>query len=355
MIALIFIAILALLILAHEFGHFIVAKISGIAVEEFAFGFPPRLISKKYKDTLYSINLIPLGGYVKLLGEESESGDHRSFSKKPVWKRFSVVIAGVIMNILLAAILFSIGFKIGMSPITLDPSTLGGVQKPYIIITNVLDNTAASKAKLKAGDKIESITINGENFSIQTPEQVQELTALYKGKNIILNLSQDGKNIQKNITLGEGEIPLGVGLARSAIVKLSISESIKVAFTETFNIIGAIGKFMGNLFVNLFGKGVIPPDVAGPVGIYTLTAEASRLGLSFVLQLTALLSINLAVLNILPIPALDGGRAVFIILEGIFRKKIIRQNVETIIHTIGFILLLVLLLAITVRDIIRLN
>ena len=350
----VFILIIGLLVLVHETGHFIVARIFGITVEEFAIGFPPRLFTFKKKGTLYSINLIPLGGYVKLLGESGESKDHRAFVNKPAGKRLLVIVAGVIMNILLAIVLFSIGYQIGMTPMQLDPKTLGGDHKPIIIVANVVADSPAKIAGLESGDKILEINSNdnSEKNNISSVSQVQETTKKYKGSKVEIVIERDRTTKIIVASLDNSSTPLGVALVETATVKLGFLASIKAAFSETARAAGLIFVFV---IKNFIVHGEVAKEIAGPVGIYSLTSQAIKLGFSFIIQLTAILSVNLAVLNILPFPALDGGRGLFILLEGIFKKKVIRDQVEATIHTIGFILLILALLALTVKDIIKLQ
>jgi regulator of sigma E protease len=355
MIPLVFIIVLSLLIFVHELGHFVIAKLSGIKVEEFAFGFPPRLVSIKKGETNYSINLIPIGGYVKMLGEDGKSKDPRAFGSKSVGSRLLVVIAGVSMNIILAVILIAIGFNIGMSPLQSKPSDLGGQSKTSILITAVLKNSPAQKANLTEGDKVLALIDENKTTKINSVADLQQITKKDGGQSVELNIIRKGQNLTVPVELGSGETPLGVGLVEDTVVKLPFWQAIKAGFIETGKSIVAIVMFIVSLIAGLFhGNAKLGEAVGGPVAVYSFTSEAVKLGLTYVIQLTALLSINLAILNILPIPALDGGRGLFIILEGIFGKKLVNENTEGVIHTIGFIILVILLLAISVRDVIRL-
>lgn len=351
MTILIFIIVLGVLILFHELGHFIVAQLVGIKVEEFAFGFPPRLLSFKRRGTHYSINLIPLGGYVKLLGEQGESTSHKAFVNKSVTQRLLVIVAGVVMNVILAIILLTIGYRLGMTPLQLNPTALGGQQSAYILIAGTIDKSPAQIAGLAPGDQITSVN----NQIITSVTVLQDLTKQAAGKAIDITIKRNRQDIKYTLTLGKGDVPLGVELVEATKVKLGFKAALVAATKETWLGIEAIAMFVLNLFKNIFVISKVSESVSGPVGIYSLTAQATKLGLTFVLQLTALLSLNLAVLNIVPFPALDGGRALFIALEGIFRRKLVRENVENIIHTIGFVILIALILAITIRDIIRLH
>lgn len=355
MIPLVFIVVLSLLIFVHELGHFVVAKLSGVKVEEFAFGFPPRLISVKRGETNYSINLIPIGGYVKMLGEDGGTEDPRAFSSKSVGKRLAVVVAGVTMNIILAVILITIGFSIGMSPLQSTPSQLGGQQKSITLIAGVEKNSPASRAGLELGDKVQSVKIGEQEDTINSIKDLQLITQNNKGQEIIINLQREAKDLSLRVELGNDKTPLGVGLVEDTTVKLPILKAFRAGIIETGKSIVAIVMFVVALIGGLFhGGSKIGNEVGGPVAVYSFTSEAVKLGFAYVLQLTALLSINLAVLNILPIPALDGGRGLFILLEGIFGKKVINQDTEGIVHAIGFVILIILIIVISIHDVMRL-
>lgn len=354
LIPIIFIVVLSLLILIHEFGHFITAKLSGIKVEEFALGFPPRVYSIKRGETNYSINLIPIGGYVKMLGEDGESQDPRAFSSQSVLKRLGVVVAGVVMNIILAIVLITIGFSIGMSPLQSSPKDLGGSEKNLILITEIIKDSPAQNAGLKAGDKVISVTDGAGENQIKSVKDLQNITKKDAGQTVDLRVTRDNQDRIIKVNLGTGKATLGVGLVQDTSVKLPFIKAVKAAFIETGKSIVAIVMFVVALIAGLFrGSDNIGSQVGGPVAVYSFTSEAVKLGISYVIQLSALLSINLAIINILPIPALDGGRGLFILLEGIFGKKVIKANTEGIIHAIGFGLLIILLAVITVHDILR--
>lgn len=351
MTIIIFIIILAVLILIHEFGHFIVARLVGIEVEEFAIGFPPRLVSKKIKGTTYSINLIPLGGYVKLLGENGGSTSHRAFINKPVIPRLAVIVAGVTMNIILAIIIFTIGYMIGMAPLQLDAHSLGGAQSTTVFVAGTLNNSPAQRAGLASGDSIFSLDME----VMGSVAAIQAFTKKHQGETIDITIVRGGVKTDKTITLATGDAPLGIQLVESTNIKLPFIKALSAGLQETWLGITTIVVFVVNLVKNIFVSGTVAQEVSGPVGIYTLTAQATKLGFTYLLSLVALLSINLAVLNIVPFPALDGGRALFIALEGVLRRKVVREQVEAIIHTVGFVLLIILILAITARDIVRLQ
>lgn len=352
----IFIIVLAVLIFVHELGHFLAARKNGVRVEEFGLGFPPRIFGIKKGETVYSLNMIPLGGFVKIFGEEGEGkGDSRSFVSKKIWRRTIILLAGVSMNVLLAAAIISLGFGIGLPEIIDDNQNVGGAQ---VQITQVTPNSPAQTAGIKTGDVLVKIVGQGELNDISRVSAVQNFISENKGKEIIVSL-QRGNDIREvkilaRVSPPSNEGPLGVGLAR--VVKvfypwyLAIYEGIKTTFILIFTIV--VG--LGYLLWQLVSQGRAPgAEVAGPVGIFNLTGQAAQLGFIYLLQLTALLSVNLAIINALPFPALDGGRVLFLIIEKI-KGSPVSEKIEKAIHSAGFALLILLMALITVRDVIKL-
>ena len=345
----VFIVIIVLLVLVHEAGHFIVAKLCGVKVKEFAFGFPPRIYSFTKNGTRYSINLFPLGGYVSLLGEDEAVQEKGSYYSAKIWQKIAIVVTGVLMNFVLAIVAIAIGYQVGMTPLVPDPSTMGGQKTSQVMIVEVMPNSAASSAGLESGN-----ILNG--FS--SPEELSNFTNSNASKDVQLSVSSGSGTRKLDLKLGSSKAPLGVGVISITKVKLPFFESIWAAIIE-------VGKTIAMFFVILFAilkslfttgsAGDAGAGVVGPVGIYNFTAQALKIGWIYILQLVAILSINLGIINIMPFPALDGGKIIFLGLEGIFRKKIIRQEVENIIHMIGFALLILLILFVTLRDVIRFN
>ncbi|MEW6407205.1 MAG: RIP metalloprotease RseP [Patescibacteria group bacterium] len=345
----VFLIILGLLIFVHEFGHFISAKKAGIKVEEFGFGFPPRLFGIKRGETIYSINWIPLGGFVKIYGEDGKGKeDKKSFASRHIWQRAIILTAGVAMNFVLAALLLSIGFKLGL------PQVLEGDEKNIkevkIQLTQIVKNSPADRAGLKVGDEI--IALNGKQ--IENIEEFQKLTKKKAGKEIILQIKRLDERNEIKITPRrhppENEGALGVALAKTAIISYPWYEALWRGITMTFSITILIIVTFYEIIKNLILGQPLAAELAGPVGIAVLTHQATKMGFVYVLQFTALLSINLAIINILPFPALDGGRLLFLAIEKI-RKKPVDQKIENLIHTIGFALLILLMVFVTFRDV----
>ena len=346
----VFIIILGLLIFVHELGHFLAAKYTGVKVEEFAFGFPPRLLSKVHKGTRYSINAIPLGGYVKLFGEEEELKKPGSFYAKPVGIRITIVVCGVIMNFILAIILMTIGFSVGMTPLVSDPAQMSGQKSSKVMVVYVEPDSPAQKASIDNGTIL-------SGFSSAT--DLQDFTRSHLDQDVSLATEKNGTQKEKKIKLStDKEAPLGVGVVSITKVKQPVFQAFWTSIKETGKVVATLFVFLWDILKSLFTTGKTGPageGLTGPVGIFNFTSAAIKIGWIYVLQLVIILSINLGIINILPFPALDGGKVLFLALEGIFRKKVIRQEVENIIHLVGFAILILLIIAITYRDIIHLR
>lgn len=363
----IFIVILGILVLAHEFGHFIAARKSGMKVEEFGFGFPPRAFGVRFLEngkkewvwgnkevlgekTIYSINWLPLGGFVKIKGENGEAEtESDSFMAKSAWKKTIVLAAGVIMNIILAAALLSVGYMVGLPQTTEDIGDGTVVKDMRIAIMEVAAGKPAAQAGLKTGDEIIAV---GE---LRNPRvtAMQEYVDKNRDKEIVFTIARGKETLEKKITptlnaeTGKGGI--GVAIAEVGMVKYPWYKAIYHGVLATWAYLVAIVLAFWHLITGLFvGKGA-GGAVAGPVGIAVMTGQVARLGLAYLLQFTAMLSLNLAVLNILPIPALDGGRILFTWLGKIFKKPMF-MKFEQAAHTIGFLALMLLVVVVTAKD-----
>jgi len=349
---LIFILILGLLVFVHELGHFLSAKKSGMRVEEFGFGFPPRLFRVKRGETTYSINLIPLGGFVKIAGEDGEAReDPGSFTAKSYGRRGFVLVAGVAMNVLLAASLFSLGYKIG-APQIIDDQTQGNVKNPKVQILEITPDSPAEAAGFQIGDILRGI--NGQNVS--EVAETQKAIAASAGEEADF-IVQRGKELlslkampRSEFPAGDG--PLGVGLVKTAIISYSWPRAIKEGFLDTAYALKLITTTFYHLLANMIISGKIAADLSGPVGVAVMTSRASQMGFIYLLQFTGLLSVNLAIINILPIPALDGGRLLFLAIESI-RRRPLNRKVEQWVNTAGFAVLIILMLLVTFRDVSR--
>ncbi len=336
-----FLGILALLILAHELGHFITAKSSGIKVEEFGIGFPPRLLKVRRGETLYSLNLLPLGGFVKMSGEEDPKAP-RSLASKSVPTRLLVLSAGSLMNALLPILLFSITFMIPHE-----------VVREEVWVKEVAPNSPAAMVGIQPGDVILKI----DNHPIQNLSDLQRNITLNLGAEISIQIQRDNSPPEMvrvvprwNPPPGQGAIGIMVGLANPHLVTESYSfwRSIPLGARTTLESFILIKNEVTGWFIR--GQ---TPQLAGPVGIAQVTGEVAKAGIIPLIWFAAFLSINLAIINIFPLPALDGGRVMFVLLEVIRRGKRIRPGREALIHLIGFVVLISLILLVTYFDITR--
>jgi len=348
----VFIFVLGLFIFVHELGHFIAAKKAGIKVEEFALGFPPRLWSKKLGETVYAINAVPLGGYVKLYGEEGKhTTDPKAFYSKPLFSRFWVIVAGVLMNILLGWFLFAVGFSFGFPATVTAPENIPGAKiTSEIVVSEALPNSPASQAKISRGDII--IGTGGQKFS--QPDQLSNFTKKHQGQEVVFQIKAYGITHDVSVKLSrDAKAPLGVSILDSEKIQVPFWRAPILAIKEVGSLIALIAKALAGFFATLFTTGKAQEGVVtGPVGIWFIMKTATKLGLPYIAQLAALININLAIVNILPFPALDGGRLIFFAIETI-RKKRVTPRIENIVHTIGFAVLIALMLLITFNDIIK--
>ena len=354
--AIVFIIILAVLIFVHELGHFLVAKKFGIKVEEFGFGFPPRIWGIKKGETVYSINWIPFGGFVKIFGEDGgDRKDKRSFISKKIWQRASVLLAGAAMNVVLAVLLLSLGFMIGL-PWSIDDSE--NIIGAKVQITQIALGSPAESAGLKAGDIILGASSQtGKLGSLEKVVDFQDFIEKNKGQEVLLDLKR-GQDILTfklipRVSPPVNEGAMGVGLARVSEVVFPWYRAIWEGFITTFNLIWLTLSSLGALIWQLFSHGRVAGEVTGPVGIYSITGQAAQMGFIYLLQLAALLSINLAVINVFPFPALDGGRVLFLLIEKI-KGSPVSEQVEKTIHSAGFVFLILLMVVVAFKDIVKL-
>ena len=373
---LIFIAVLAVLVLSHEFGHFIVARLSGMKVEEFGFGFPPRLCGVRRRSdgkrqiiwgnknvvaaeneasagfgTIYSFNWLPLGGFVKIKGEDGAGmHDSDSFSAKRWWQQSLVLAAGVVMNIVVAIILTSVGFGIGL-PQSVDTwSDVSTIADRHIEIMDVLPGKPAALAGLEANDQIVSVgTLNNPRL-----HELQNFVDQHKNEPLAVVVKRGDSTITKTITpllnteTGKGGI--GVSIVEVGTVRYPWYRAIAEGTRTSFDSLGQIFIGFGLLIKGLFTGHGVGGEVSGPVGVAVMTGQVARMGFVYLLQFVVLLSLNLAVLNILPIPALDGGRLLFVLVRRLVRRSEAFKY-EQAIHAIGFVLLIVLVIAVTLKDV----
>jgi len=379
----IFILVLSVLVFAHELGHFVTAKRLGVRADEFGFGFPPRMVGfyknkfgkwrkvfgkTTYEDlesstledavpqsgsTIYSLNWLPIGGFVKIKGE-NDNGDKEadSFAAKKVWQRMLILSAGVIMNVVLAWFLFTVGYLIGMPQATSDLSSSARVSNAMVAIIDVRADSPAEVAGLRAGDFIKAI--NGQEVALE--EDMQAMISPLAGQEVTLLVDREQTEMTIVVVpeeVSEGHGVIGVGIMAAGTVRYPLFSAIIEGAKTTGWMLKEIVLAFGNLIGNLVSGESVSQEFAGPVGIANITGQAASLGFVYLLQFVALLSLNLAIINILPFPALDGGRILFLLIEKV-KGKPVRRDIEAVAHNIGFLLLIALIIFITYKDIIKL-
>ncbi len=335
-----FFFVLAIVVIAHELGHFATAKACGVRVDEFGIGFPPRIIAVKHGETEYSLNWVPLGGFTKMAGEEDPNIE-RSLASKSIPKRLLVLSAGSIMNFILPFLLLTIAFMIPHDTVT-----------GYVSVAEVVADSPAEMAGIVAGDNI--LEINGK--TINNTADVSRYIQMYLGNemDILLERTDGSKETvtvvpRWNPPSGEGSVGFAIRTEDAAIVKQSYNPwmALKKGTVEMFETM----VLFKNGILSMFIGTSTTADLVGPVGIAQITGEVARAGISPLLEWTAFFSLNLAIINLLPLPALDGGRIIFVLLEWIRRGKKVSPETEGKIHFLGFALLILLMVAITFQDI----
>jgi len=319
----------SILIIVHELGHFTLAKINGVKVEEFSLGMGPKLFGIKGKETEYLIKAFPIGGYVKMLGEDETVSDKRSFSSKTSVQKLSIIAAGPLMNLILAVLLFGI---------------IGSRGYPVPVVSELIKNSPAVTSGIQVGDKILKV----DNKKISTWQEFQSLVFTTKGKPIDLTLLREGaeKNINVTPTMDKVQKRFLIGIAPSMLNNPTIVQSMSYGFRETGSLIKQTIGFFGTLF-----KGqASASDFGGPVTIIKLSGTVAKAGLIPLMTFAAYLSVQLAIFNIIPFPALDGGWIFLFLFEIITRKKIDDKKVG-FINYIGFALLMTLMVLVTIKDI----
>ena len=356
MTILIFLIVLVVLILSHEIGHAVAAKLLGCRVEEFGLGFPPRIFGKKIGETLFSLNLVPLGGFVKITGEDLQemseaTADKKSFANKNWVAKLVILLAGVFMNIVLAIVLFSMIAGVGTRIPTSNAVGIADTSKSVVEVVDVAKNDVLKSVDIKVGDDI--LKINGKKVS--TAEEAASEIRNYTGSKLVFEISREGKVGNREIIFSEPHVagkPVGLGLVDLVNYKVAWWEAPMEGVKSTWRTVKLTANGLGMILSNLFVQHKVPSDVAGPVGIAQIVGTVGRQGFMPLIELTAVLSVNLALINVLPIPALDGGRVLFVIIEAL-GFKFFRGKKEQLAHTIGFIALIILILLITINDIRR--
>lgn len=323
--------IFLVVILVHELGHFLVAKAVGIKVNEFSIGMGPLIKEFEKGETKYSFRLLPIGGYVAMEGEDEDSNDPNSFTNAETWKKLLVIGAGAFMNFILAIVVFTI--------VTIS------VGIPTTTIGNIMESSPALNSSLEKGDKILEI----DGVIINEWEDISNnINKVKPGEEIKLKIEKEDKEVEEieiEAMDYEGRAIIGVEPTREK----SFTKSLSTGFKQTYYLVIAMFQFIKSLFQGKVGT----ENLAGPVGVISQIGEVSKIGIIPVLTLLGVISVNLGFFNLLPIPALDGGRIFFLIIE-LFTGKSLDPEKEGLIHFIGFVLLISLMIFVTYKDIIRL-
>ena len=363
------------MVLVHEAGHFFTAKGFGIRVDEFGFGFPPKLFGIKKGETEYTFNALPIGGFVKIYGQgvnetevlkgnfkteekEADVDAHRSFMNKPKWQQAIVLSAGIFANFLLAWVLFSVGFMSGL------PTSVGTEPSGYtatdvhLVITSVSAKSPAEGAGLKVGDKILSLASSKDNVAKINPDTLKTFVMSHPDKEIDIGYTR-GQNPTINIVKVKPEMTkentplIGIAMDEIGTVRLPVHralwEGLKLDWSMTEGTVVGLFTLIGQ---GIHGKGSMS-SITGPVGMVGIVGDAYQFGFVYLLSFAALISVNLAIINLIPFPALDGGRLLFLLIEKIKGSRL-NPKIANMANTIGFVILIALMLFVTYHDVIKL-
>jgi regulator of sigma E protease len=333
-----FLVVLSLLVFAHELGHFVTAKRAGIKVQEFGLGLPPRLFGIRYGETLYSLNLLPLGGFVKMLGENAAPDDPRTFSSKSKRVRATVLIAGSAMNLLLAPLLFSAAFMVG-EPVA-----------DRVIVKAVEFASPAAVGGMQAGDVVVSV---GDQPIVEVGTLRSAVKAA-SGNEVEIVVRRNNQMVPLRLAARQGaqedQGPIGIQLQQEFRTRrYSPSDAIPLSVRRTGELLIALLDGLRQMII-----GAAPAELTGPVGIAATTGRAAQAGPQYLLYFAGFLSLNLALFNMLPFPGLDGARFAFVLLEGIRRGRRLSPRLEGTIHLTGIFMLMSLMLYVSVHDVRRL-
>lgn len=362
MTIILFIAVLVFLILVHELGHFLAAKWAKMRVDEFAIGFPPRVFAVKKGETEYSLNLLPIGGYVSILGENGQEGINesdklRSFSSRPRHLQAIVLVAGVVMNILAAWVIFFAVAMIGTPTVV---EEFEASENSELTVVAVMPDSPASESGIPLGAVITNISNEEETIESLSPSSVSTFVTENSTKEIRIQYTHKGTDGSASLTpklnvIEEepGRAVIGLSTALVETVRQTPFEALIGATVRTYESTLAITIGLGTFLASAVTLSADVSQVTGPVGIAGMVGDAAEFGFVSLLIFTAFISLNLAVINLLPIPALDGGRLVFVAIEAIMRRPIDSKWVG-IVNLAGFAFLILLMIAVTYSDIVKL-
>lgn len=346
-----FLVVLAVLVFVHELGHFLAAKLSGVRVDEFSVGFPPRIFEKICGETKYSIGCVPFGGFVKIFGENGEEGD-RAFVQKNRLIQFFILIAGILANVIFGWLLFSIALMSGLT-ISTDGAPAQFMTNERIAIMDVISPSPAASAGFSANESI--VSANGK--AVSAIADVQNAVKNSKGSPVQFSVKEIGGTIEnisvtpaKDAAAGNYEIGIEMDTVGEAHIPFfsALYDGARLTRTTIENIFAGFYSLVADAFKGRNDLG----SVSGPVGIAKLVGEAEQIGFAYLLSFTAFISLNLAVINLVPFPALDGGRILFVVIEAIRRKNISAKTANAV-NSVGFAILLVLLLVVTIKDVLH--
>ena len=363
LLGLLFLVVIVALILVHEFGHFVAAKLFKMRVDEFGIGYPPRAWGVKRGETEYTLNWLPFGGFVRIYGEDAQAAErdvndaNRAFYTKPRLMQATVLVAGIVMNIAFAWLLLSLTLAIG-APRALSDAEIHTVPDAAVFVANVLPDSPADEAGFLSGDRIISVTRGEDVF---TSADAAAFTSFVSSEATPLEFTISRNGVEQSLTAtpeaglsptDPERLILGVGVSSVGTIKTPWYRAPVEGLTATWNLTQQTALGLVQFFAGVFTLTADLSQVSGPVGIAGAVGDASANGLAQLLTLTAIISINLALINLLPIPALDGGRLLFVIIESIIRKPLPR-SFQIGINALGFGFLLLLMLVITASDIFK--
>ncbi len=350
------IIIFSFLVIAHEFGHFIVARRNGVQVDEFGIGFPPKLWGRQKGKTLYTINALPLGGFVRLKGEQGESDAADSFASKGAWIKTKILLAGVTMNLLIAYVIITGLLMVGVPPLLGNLPKVGSIApttgSTKLIVVEVTPESLAARNGIATGTRLISI----DDTELKSPDDLRAQLSDRAGRVVRLVILNGDK--QQTLTLNlpqkqDDQALLGVATIPEALQRYPWYAAPIAAFLVILNLVWATLAAFGDMIVGLFTKAQVSQAVTGPIGITVIFSQVLKLGLVYVLGLVASISLSLAIINALPLPALDGGRLAVVILQRLGVR--ITDRVEAIIHTAGFVALIGLMIIVSLADVFRLG
>jgi len=362
----IFLAVLFVLILVHEWGHYITAKLTGMRVDEFGIGFPPKLLSFKRGETNYTLNALPVGGFVKIYGENPEELDNesidlhvraRAFGARPKWAQIVVLLAGVTMNMALAWFLLFAILLMGVQS-AVEEGKQGDEAK--LIISAVLPDSPADRMSLPVNSEILAVAVGEDKLSSLLPTAFSHFMITNNDVEVSITYSYKNKTntVLVSPTVGvlsssSTQPAIGVALALVEVKHYAILAALQEASLQTINLTKGISVGLGNLIKGVVAGTADYSQVTGPIGIVGYVGEAAAVGLTSLLYFMAMISVNLAIINLLPVPALDGGRIIFVIIEAMIRRPLDPLWAGRV-NLVGFIFLMLLMLLVTVHDVLRL-